>query len=70
MGLDSLMSPPLGGSVGDMFNARHLPKALVWTVIVISVGGVLQKIIKAAIRPRFSRLRQLPGPQVIPPDRF
>jgi hypothetical protein len=70
MGFSSLMSPPLGGSVGNMFNAHHLPKALVWTVIVVLVGGIFQKIIKAAIRPRFSRLRHLPGPQVMPPDRF
>ncbi|KAI8711432.1 hypothetical protein NCS52_01406600 [Fusarium sp. LHS14.1] len=63
MGFDSLMSPPLGGSAGDMFNTQHLPKVLVWTVIIVLVGGILQKIIKAAIRPRFSRLRHLPGPQ-------
>lgn len=64
MGFDPLMSPPLGGSAGDMFNTQHLPKMLVWTVIIVLVGGILQKIIKAAIRPRFSRLRHLPGPQV------
>ncbi|RSL74575.1 hypothetical protein CEP53_000185 [Fusarium sp. AF-6] len=57
------MSSPLGGSAGDIFIPRHLPKALVWTTVIVLVGGVLQKIIKAAIRPRFSRLRHLPGPR-------
>ncbi|RSL90429.1 hypothetical protein CEP52_014592 [Fusarium oligoseptatum] len=46
-----------------MLNARHLPKALIWTTVVVLVGGILQKIIKAAIRPRFSGLRHLPGPR-------
>lgn len=64
MGFNYLMSPSLGGSAGDMFNTHHLPKALVWTVIIVLVGGILQKIIKAVIQPRFSRLRHLPGPQV------